>query len=139
VEGFFEVSTSDDWHWVFGCFHIGISISVVSSKSSSVFFSRYCVSDGSLCSALAKLGDIGTREVLSQFRHEVEGYVWCNWTLSEYCFENVPSCTFVWQRDVNQLIKTTRSDKSLIQDIWSVGCADKEEILLNTCTVHFSK
>jgi hypothetical protein len=72
VESFFKVSTSDDWNWVLSCFHVGISVSVVSGKTSSVFFGSNCVSDGSLCSALAKFGDIGTCEVLSQLRHEVE-------------------------------------------------------------------
>ena len=139
MEGFFEVSTGDDWNWVFSCFHFGISVGVVSSKTSSVFFSSDCVSDSSLCGALAKLGDIGTCEVLSQLRHEVERDVWCNWTLSEYCFEDVLSCTFVWQRDINQLIETTRSDQGFIQDIWSICRANEEKILFNTCTIHFSK
>jgi hypothetical protein len=82
VEGFFEVSTGDDWNWVFSCFHIGISVSIVSGKTSSVFFRRNCISDGSFCGALTKLGDISTCEVLCQLSHEIEGHVWCNWTFS---------------------------------------------------------
>jgi len=139
LESFFEVISSNDWHWVF-CLHSFIlGRSRLSSKRAACLLSRDCLSDGGFCGTLAELCNIGTSEVLSQLSAEVESDIRRKRTFSEVCFKDVGSRTFVRQRDVDELIETTWADQSFIKDIRSVGCTNEEKILFDTCAVHLSQ
>jgi hypothetical protein len=56
--------------------------------------------------------------------------IWGNWCFSELCLEYTSTRRFVGQRDVDEGIETTRSAKSIVELLRSVGGADDENVLL---------
>lgn len=141
LESFLEVISSDHWDWVLNSLHISIVsvFTILSSQSSALFLSGDTFSNGSLGGPLAQFCDIGTSEVLGQLSTELECNVGGDGTLSEVGLEDVDSGTLIRQWDIDELIETTRSDKSFIKNVWSVCSTDEEQILFRTCTVHFSQ
>lgn len=51
--------------------------------------------------------------------------------------EDADAAVHVGQRDVDQLVQTTRAGDGIVQDVGSVGCADHEHGLPGADTVYF--
>lgn len=96
------------------------------------------LSDGKFARALADLGQIGTRETVGSLGKEAEVDVRSDRRLLECRLENRDSRGLVGEGDVDELIESSRSKKSRVELIRSVGGSDDEDVLLGADTVHLS-
>ena len=135
------MSTSDLRYWVLDVLvHFSVkTITCISSEASSLLLSGNSFSNGGLASTLAQLSDISTGEAVSKVSAEVHVDVGVNGTLTEVGLKDAEAGRYVGQRDVDQLIETTGTDQSLVEDVRSVGSADEEQVLFGACTVHLSE
>ena len=141
LESLLEVISCDHRHRILDALHLSVvsCLSTLRSQSPSLLLGSNRLSDGSLCSPLAKLSDVGTRKILGELSAEVKCDVWRYGTLSQIGLEYVDTRSLVRQWDVDQLIETARSDEGLVEDIWSISGSDEEQILLLSGTVHLGQ
>lgn len=109
---------------------------------------------------MTDLGKIGTRETVSVLGEESEVDTLCDGRSLEGSLENRDTRSFVglyeweaslaletgkererkertYERDVDELIETSRTEESRIDLIGPVGSTDNENVLLGVHTVHF--
>lgn len=60
-------------------------------------------------------------------------------TLAEVGLQDADPALLVGQRDVDELVKTARSQDGRINDVWSVCSADDEHVLLARHSIHLSQ
>jgi len=86
--------------------------------------------------SLADLGQISTRESVCGLGEEGKIDVGSDGRLLEGSLEDRDSRGLVGERDVDELIESSRSKKSRIELIGSVGGSDDEDVLLGSDSVH---
>mmetsp|Transcript_33468 Transcript_33468/g.109658 ORF Transcript_33468/g.109658 Transcript_33468/m.109658 type:complete len:464 (+) Transcript_33468:258-1649(+) len=90
------------------------------------------ISNCSLGSSLAELGQVGTTEALRLLCDERHGHVRSDRRFLECRIQDALASWQVWQRDVDELVKTARSEQRLVQELGTVGRTDEEDVLLHT-------
>lgn len=76
---------------------------------------------GIFASSLADFSDICSREAVCVLDEQVELHIVSNWGLSECSREDGLPAGLVWQRDVDQLVQSPRSQQCRVNDVWPVG------------------
>mmetsp|Transcript_150964 Transcript_150964/g.277284 ORF Transcript_150964/g.277284 Transcript_150964/m.277284 type:complete len:208 (+) Transcript_150964:40-663(+) len=114
----------------------GVELHAITSTAAE-FFGGDGVANSGLGCSLAKLSQVSPTETFCQLRDERQWHVWCNWRLAEGGLEDAQTGRLVWQWDVNQLVKTTGSQKSFVEQLWAIRGTNEEDILLHTYAINF--
>mmetsp|Transcript_33479 Transcript_33479/g.109694 ORF Transcript_33479/g.109694 Transcript_33479/m.109694 type:complete len:465 (+) Transcript_33479:258-1652(+) len=93
------------------------------------------ISNCSLGGPLAQLGQVGTTEALRLLCDERHGHVRSDRRFLERGIQDALASRQVRQRDVDELVKTARSEQRLVQELGTVGRTDEEDVLLHTDAV----
>merc|ERR1711988_580977 len=94
-------------------------------------------SDGQLDGSLTDLGQIRARKSFGDFSHITHVHGFSHWSFPQIGFQNGTSGGFIGQRDIDQLVKTSRTQNSRINDVRSVGSSDDKDVFLGSHTIHF--
>ena len=76
-------------------------------------------SDGQLDGSLTDLGQIRARKSFGDFSHITHVHGFSHWSFPQIGFQNGTSGGFIGQRDIDQLVKTSRTQNSRINDVRS--------------------
>mmetsp|Transcript_33466 Transcript_33466/g.109653 ORF Transcript_33466/g.109653 Transcript_33466/m.109653 type:complete len:241 (+) Transcript_33466:61-783(+) len=93
------------------------------------------ISNCSLGGPLAQLGQVGTTEALRLLCDERHGHVRSDRRFLERGIQDALASRQVRQRDVDELVKTARSQQRLVQELGTIGRANEEDVLLDTNAV----
>ena len=119
--GLLEVLPGDDRH---GILHLDVVLA--GHELFAIFFSGDGFADSGLGGSLAELGHIGSGEAFALGSEEIKIDVGGYGTLSEHGLDNADPRGLIRKGDIDQLIETTGSNKSLIKNFGSVGSSNEE-------------
>lgn len=140
LHGLLEVGTGEFWDWVLGIsivFHGILASSLTGLGALDV--GGDSLLNGKLDGALRDEAKIGTRETVGLGCDVVDVNVWRDRSLAELGLENTSTRWLVWKRNVDESVKTTWTAEGIVELLWTIGCADDEDVLLGGHAVHFWK
>ena len=93
----------------------------------------YVLSYSILACSLANLCDVSSAEALSTFGHCSQINIFRDRWFSQVGFKNLIAWLLIRERNINQLVKTTRPQKCWVNYVSSVGSPNYEQSSLQTC------
>lgn len=139
LHGLLEVSTSELGHGVFHLLFLFAHRDVLAGSLAlllAVDVGGDSLLDGELDRTLCHEAEIGTGEAVGLAGNEGNVDVARDRSLAELGLEDTLTGLLVRQGDVDQRVKTTRTDQSGIELLGTVGSTNDEDVLLRSHTIH---
>merc|ERR1712066_723858 len=97
------------------------------------------ITNAGLRSILAEARQIRAAESFCDVRQEGHGHIRRHWRLFQGGLEDALPSRKVWQWNVDELVKATGSQQSIVKQLRPVGSTDNENILLHANTINLGQ
>src|SRR5699024_5390461 len=84
-------------------------------------------------------GEISTTEAMRNFSHISKIDFLGDRRLAKVGLQDGLARLFIWERDINELVQPTRSEDCRINDVWTIGGTNNENIFLASHAIHLSE